>query len=120
GEYMNTYIENNGGYLENPTESVQCKYCPYTMQEQVVTQYGIHWNQHWRNFGIAWIYIIFNFFAMCGGYYLFRVRGFSISGLFNVKKWFEKARVDRHEKDTTIFAPQAGDDKVLVPKKEKN
>ena len=118
GDFLSAYVEHNGGYIANPTEDTQCKYCPYTKQEQVVLQYGIKWNQHWRNFGIAWIYIIFNFFAMCAGYYILRVRNFSISELFNVKKWFEKARVDRHEKDTTIFAPQAGDNKVLVAKKK--
>lgn len=125
GSFLNTYIENNGGYIANPLDTVQCKYCPYTEQIQVVHQYGIHWDQHWRNFGIAFIYIFFNFGAMLAGYWLFRVYNFSISDLVNVKKWFgwlkkEQKRLDRHEKDTTIFAPKAGDDKLMVPKKAAN
>ncbi|ODV87461.1 hypothetical protein CANARDRAFT_5996 [[Candida] arabinofermentans NRRL YB-2248] len=119
GQFLDRYVADNGGYIANPEEDTQCKYCPYTTQIEVVAQYGIKWDQHWRNFGIVWIYIIFNFFAMLGGYWLFRVKKFSISDMFNVTKWFKKSGPkQRHEKDTTIFKAQKGDAQILVPKKQ--
>ncbi|GMG26432.1 unnamed protein product [[Candida] boidinii] len=36
GDFLAEYIDNQGGYISNPADNVQCKYCPYTMQSQVV------------------------------------------------------------------------------------
>ncbi|GME71434.1 unnamed protein product [Ambrosiozyma monospora] len=118
GSYLKPFVGTSGGYIDNPEAESQCLYCPYTKQGQVVEQFKIKWGYHWRDFGIAWIYIIFNVFAMMFGYWFFRVQKCSIGSLFNVKKWFAKKHVDRHEKDNTIFAPKAGDDQILVPRKE--
>jgi ABC-type multidrug transport system permease subunit len=118
GEYFAAYIEANGGYLRNNETTTECQYCPYTMQEQVVIQYGIKWNQHWRDFGIAWIYIIFNTGFMLVGYWYFRVLGKNPFGLIfkllNPKSLIPKPR---HEKDTTIFQKKPGDDKIGTQKK---
>lgn len=117
GDYFESFINANGGYLRNPEAETNCQYCPYTMQEQVVLQYGIKWNQHWRDFGIAWIYIAFNFGAMLCGYYYFRVAGQSpftfVKKLLNPKSLIPKPR---HEKDNTIFQKQAGDNKIGTTK----
>jgi ATP-binding cassette subfamily G (WHITE) protein 2 (SNQ2) len=118
GVYFDQYINDNGGYLRNPNEDTHCMYCPYTMQEQVVLQYGIKWNQHWRDFGIAWIYIFANVGFMLAGYYYFRVLSKNpfgyITKLLNPMSLIPKPR---HEKDNTIFQKKPGDNSIGTQKK---
>ncbi|GMF63645.1 unnamed protein product [[Candida] boidinii] len=116
GDFLAEYIDNQGGYISNPADNVQCKYCPYTMQSQVVLKYNIKWNYRWRNFGIAWIYIVFNFGAMLVGYYIMRVKVWSLKSVIDIKNWYHP-RKERHEKESTLFKAQPGDEKVLRPKK---
>ncbi|SJM88881.1 probable ATP-dependent permease PDR12 [Zygosaccharomyces bailii] len=109
GTYLQRYKADNGGYLLNPDATSDCLYCPYTKQDDIVAIYNVHWAQRWRNFGFMWAYIIFNLVAMCLGYYVMRVKVWSLGGLLNIKSWIPKKK-DRHEKDTTIFQKKPGDD----------
>ncbi|KAH9199408.1 ABC-2 type transporter-domain-containing protein [Zygosaccharomyces rouxii] len=107
--YLQKYKSEQGGYIRNPGATSDCEYCPYTVQDDVVRKYNIHWGQRWRNFGFLWAYIIFNVFFMLFCYYIMRVKVWSLGGLLNIKNWIPK-RKDRHEKDTTIFAEKPNDD----------
>lgn len=109
GQYLETYMSNNPGYLTNHDATENCQFCPFTVQDQVVAQFNVKWDQRWRNFGFMWAYIIFNLFAMCACYYIMRVKVWSIGSVLNFKKWFNGPRKDRHEKDTTIFQQKPGD-----------
>ena len=118
GAYFSNYIKTNGGYLVNPESESNCHYCPYVMQSDVVLQFGIKWKDHWRDFGIAWIYIFANVGFMLTGYWYFRVYGgnpmSAIKKLFSAKT-YKPAK--RHEKDNTIFQPQPNDSKIGTVKK---
>ncbi|OWB69880.1 hypothetical protein B5S30_g5316 [[Candida] boidinii] len=116
GDFLAEYIDNKGGYVNNPNDTTDCKYCPYTMQSQVVERYDIKWSYRWRNFGIAWIYIVFNFGAMLAGYYIMRVKVWSFKAVIDIKNWYNP-RKERHEKESTLFKAQPGDESVLRPKK---
>ncbi|OWB74169.1 hypothetical protein B5S31_g3950 [[Candida] boidinii] len=111
GTYLSTYVDNNGGYIANPDEDTQCKYCPYRLQSDVVLQYDIKWSYRWRNFGIAWIYIVFNFGAMLVGYYVVRVKVWDLKSVTDIKNWWSP-RKERHEKESNLFKPRPGDEKI--------
>ncbi|GMF53661.1 unnamed protein product [[Candida] boidinii] len=121
GSYLAAYIDNEGGYVANPEEDAQCKYCPYRLQSEVVLQYDIKWSYRWRNFGIAWIYILFNFGAMLVGYYVVRVKVWDLKSVMDIKNWWSP-RKERHEKESNLFKPRPGDEKIgnatAAPKKE--
>ncbi|ODV63548.1 plasma membrane ATP-binding cassette transporter [Ascoidea rubescens DSM 1968] len=118
GEFMSTYIEDNGGYMEDADASSSCHYCEFTTQEEVVGQFNIKWSYRWRNFGFFFVYIIFNFAAMLICYYYMRVKVWSFKSILDFKSWFNGPRKERHEPETNIFAEKAGDDNFIKPKKE--
>ncbi|AQZ10736.1 (ZYRO0F08866g) [Zygosaccharomyces parabailii] len=112
GTFLERYKNDNGGYLVNPDATSDCRYCPYTKQDDVVSPFNVHWAQRWRNFGFMWAYIVFNIVAMLLGYYVMRVKVWSLGGLLNVKSWIPK-RKEKHEKDTTIFQKRPGDENMI-------
>jgi ABC-type multidrug transport system ATPase subunit/ABC-type multidrug transport system permease subunit len=118
--YMTDYMNNATfrGYLEVPSATDMCNYCPYNTQDEVVSQFHVSWHHRWRNFGFFWCFIIFNFAAMLLCYYIMRVKVWSLKSVLDFKKWFQGPHKDRHEKDTTIFQAQPGDDKILKTKKQ--
>lgn len=112
GEYLQTYTSTHTGYIRNPNAMFACEYCPYSYQSQVVEKFNVKWIYRWRNFGLLWAYILFNFFAMLICYYVIRVNNYSFSSLWDYRKWKRinlPTRKDRHEKDTTIFQEKSTD-----------
>ena len=68
GTYMDPYMAEAGGYLEDPSAMGTCKYCQYkTGDEYLAVQYQWDISQRWRNFGIFAAYCIFFLFLfwMC-------------------------------------------------------
>ncbi|SSD60290.1 uncharacterized protein SCODWIG_02051 [Saccharomycodes ludwigii] len=109
GEFLDTYVNNNTGYLTNGDATAQCEYCPYSVQDQVVEQYNVKWDYRWRNFGFLWAYIAFNYFAMLICYYIMRVKVWSLKSVLDVKKWWSGPRKERHEAEKNIFKEKPGD-----------
>ncbi|CCE65505.1 hypothetical protein TPHA_0L01500 [Tetrapisispora phaffii CBS 4417] len=109
GEFLSTYIDNNGGYLTNPNATADCRYCAYTNQAAAVEKFNIKWDYRWRNFGFMWVYICFNIFIMLFSYYVMRVKVWSLKSVLDFKNWFHGPRKDRHEKDKSIFQEKPGD-----------
>ena len=72
-DYLEAFAKQSGGYILNPEASSGCQYCP--MSETNIFLAGIKsdYGDRWRNFGILWIYIIFNAVAALGVYWLVRV-----------------------------------------------
>ena len=60
-QYMQPYINSNGGYLTNSDASSGCNYCQYrTTDEFLLNSFNISYSHHWRNFGFMWVFIAFN------------------------------------------------------------
>ncbi|KAK7538868.1 ABC-2 type transporter [Phyllosticta citricarpa] len=74
GQYMAPYLETAPGALQNPEAIADCRYCSLQNADQFLATSKIYWTDRWRNFGLGWIYIIFNIFAATFLYYIFRVR----------------------------------------------
>ena len=113
GEYLETYISNNTGYLTNPSATENCGYCPYTIQDDALARFDIKWVYRWRNFGFMWAFIIFNIVAMLGSYYIMRVKVWSLKSVLDFKSWFNGPRKERHEKESNIFKATPADEQKV-------
>ncbi|KAL7785856.1 ABC-2 type transporter domain-containing protein [Trichoderma ceciliae] len=74
GEYLASFLQQASGQLQNPSATDQCHYCTLSNADQFLAGSEIFWSQRWRNYGIVWLYIIFNIFTAVTLYYLFRVK----------------------------------------------
>lgn len=72
GEYLEQYISAAGGYLEDPN-STSCQLCGIDNTNTFLSLVNISFDNRWRNFGILFVYIIFNVFAATFIYWLARV-----------------------------------------------
>ncbi|GMM58019.1 ATP-binding cassette transporter [Maudiozyma humilis] len=74
GQYMESFLKTNTGYIKNPNDTVDCAYCIYSVGDEYLSYVNAEYSHQWRNFGIYWAYIVFNIFAMVGVYYVIHVR----------------------------------------------
>lgn len=60
-EYMEEYIDTTGsGYLRNPEATSQCVFCIMDKTNTFLLSVGSKFEDAWRNFGLMWVYIVFN------------------------------------------------------------
>jgi ABC-type multidrug transport system permease subunit len=72
-EYMAEHITAAGGYLLDGNATANCQYCK--VKETNVYLAAIHadYGTRWRNFGILWVYVLFNVVAALFLYWVARV-----------------------------------------------
>ncbi|KIV95546.1 hypothetical protein PV10_03185 [Exophiala mesophila] len=77
GDYMAEYIQTAGGNVLNPNVvgggDEQCGFCQLTNTNQYLSSISVNFSLRWRNFGLLWVYIVFNIGAALAFYWLFRV-----------------------------------------------
>ncbi|OHE99417.1 ABC-2 type transporter [Colletotrichum orchidophilum] len=73
GEFLGPFIRSAGGYLVNAAATDTCGYCRMNTTDDYLARYEIKYDDRWRNFGLLWVYIVFNVAAACGLYWLARV-----------------------------------------------
>jgi ATP-binding cassette subfamily G (WHITE) protein 2 (PDR) len=73
GEYMAPYLQMTGGYLTDPSSTTECNFCSATTTDQLLSQFGLSYGTRWRDFGLLWVYVIFNIVVAVGLYWLVRV-----------------------------------------------
>jgi ATP-binding cassette subfamily G (WHITE) protein 2 (PDR) len=71
--YLASYIEERGGYLLPSTNSTDCIFCRASDTNVFLRGVSAIYSDRWRNFGICWVYIVFNIAAAIGFYWLARV-----------------------------------------------
>lgn len=109
GAYLGTFLQTAAGYLEDPNSTTMCQYCPLSSADQFLAGDGIVYGERWRNFGIVFVYILFNIVTAVFLYYVFRVKHWSPSKSFSgVGALF-----------TTVFK-RRGQEKVPEEKKSEN
>ncbi|KAJ3454809.1 hypothetical protein MRS44_013409 [Fusarium solani] len=74
GEYLEPFLKEAPGTLQNPNATEQCRYCSVSTADQYLAAFQIYWSERWRNYGIFWAYIGFNIIMAIVLYYIFRVR----------------------------------------------
>lgn len=70
--YMAEYISTNGGKLLD-SAAEYCSFCPMDNTNQYLLSVNIDFNTRWRDFGLMWVYIVFNSCAAVCFYWFFRV-----------------------------------------------
>ncbi|KAE8154581.1 ABC-2 type transporter-domain-containing protein [Aspergillus avenaceus] len=73
GTYLAEYLKTATGQLYNPDASQGCQYCALRSADQYLAGRDIAWEHRWRNYGIFWVYFIFNVCGAVALYYIFRV-----------------------------------------------
>ncbi|KAL1410781.1 Multidrug resistance protein [Vanrija albida] len=71
--YMAPYIGVAGGYLQNPSASSDCAFCPLNETDTFLSAFEIKYAHRWRDFGLVWVYIIVNIVGAIFFYWLARV-----------------------------------------------
>ncbi|OBT65135.1 hypothetical protein VE03_04737 [Pseudogymnoascus sp. 23342-1-I1] len=67
--YLAPYVRILGGYLHPGTEgSAHCEFCPFGNTDQYLALLNMHYDQSWRNFGILWVFIVFN---VCFAFFIY-------------------------------------------------
>ncbi|KAF2704437.1 putative multidrug resistance ABC transporter [Pleomassaria siparia CBS 279.74] len=73
GEYMKPYQALVGGYVENVSATSDCNYCSIEDTNVFLMSVTATYDNVWRNFGILWVYVIFNIVVACFLYWLVRM-----------------------------------------------
>jgi len=73
GEYLAPWISVANGYLQGAESTTACAYCPMNDTNAFLQSVKTDYADRWFNFGILWVYIVFNIFAALGVYWLVRV-----------------------------------------------
>ncbi|KAI9146718.1 ATPase [Paramyrothecium foliicola] len=71
GDYMMRYLETSGGFLKDPLSTSQCEFCPIAETNTFLRGVNITFVNRWRNFGILWVFVIFNLAAATFLYWLY-------------------------------------------------
>ncbi len=71
--YMEPYINDVGGYLEDSDSTSPCTFCPQSSTNKFLASVGANYADAWRNFGIMWAYIVFNIVGAVFIYWVARV-----------------------------------------------
>lgn len=71
--YMREFIGMAGGYLQNPAATDKCAYCSVSSTDTFLLSVSSEYKDAWRNFGLMWVFIIFNIFGAVFIYWLSRV-----------------------------------------------
>ncbi|KAG7121341.1 Peptidyl-prolyl cis-trans isomerase D like protein [Verticillium longisporum] len=72
-EFLEPYSQRFSGYLVDVSDDGMCGWCPMSTTDDYLATFEISFGDRWRNFGIGWVFILFNIAAACGLYWLFRV-----------------------------------------------
>jgi ATP-binding cassette subfamily G (WHITE) protein 2 (PDR) len=73
GEYMQDFISMAGGYLRDANSSDQCQFCQIDNTNQFLQGVNVNWDKRWRDFGLIWVYVVFNIAGATFLYWLCRV-----------------------------------------------
>lgn len=74
GEFMQAFVNEFGGKINNPTSYTVCAYCTYNVGDDFLKEENMSYAHRWRNFGIQCAFVGFNIAAMFIGFYMNYVR----------------------------------------------
>jgi ATP-binding cassette subfamily G (WHITE) protein 2 (PDR) len=72
-QYTSTYRGRLGGYVDNPQDTSDCRFCSVSDTNVFLKSLSSDYSLAWRNFGILWAYCIFNIAAALALYWLLRM-----------------------------------------------
>ncbi|OAQ95663.1 hypothetical protein LLEC1_05790 [Akanthomyces lecanii] len=72
-DYLGYYKDQVGGSILNPDDTKDCQFCTISDTNTYLVGVNSYYDDRWRNFGVLWVYVIFNIFAALFIYWLARV-----------------------------------------------
>ena len=74
-QYMAPYMRLAGGYLTpgSAESTTSCGFCSLDSTNTFLSLVSSSYSTRWRDFGLVWVYIVFNVFLALLSYWLFRV-----------------------------------------------
>ncbi|RGP63280.1 atpase [Fusarium longipes] len=72
GDYMKTYLSDVGGYIVGNATS-ECQYCTISGTNRFLESKSMSYDNRWRDFGLLWVYCVFNIVAAFVIYWVVRV-----------------------------------------------
>ena len=72
-QFLDPWISQAGGRLVNPDATTDCGYCPISDTNVFLASVSSYYSDRWRNFGIMWVFVVFNIAFAVGIYWLARV-----------------------------------------------
>ncbi|KAJ5917297.1 ABC multidrug transporter C [Penicillium verhagenii] len=72
-QYLSSYRDTYGGYIQNPNATSDCAFCTIDTTDTYLAAVGSSYSDAWRNFGLMWVYIIFNICMAVFIYWVARV-----------------------------------------------
>ncbi|PWY78260.1 hypothetical protein BO70DRAFT_397509 [Aspergillus heteromorphus CBS 117.55] len=79
-EYAGSYASQEGGYVQDAANGL-CAFCPYSTGDVWAASFNVFYSHKWRNYGIFWAFVIFNFMAVFFFSWLY------LHGVRDIKKW---------------------------------
>ncbi|KAM0328215.1 hypothetical protein ACHAQA_005624 [Verticillium albo-atrum] len=73
GDYLAPYQELAGGQVMNAAATDICEFCPLATTDAFLATINSDYGERWRNYGLMWVYIVFNIGAALLLYWLMRV-----------------------------------------------
>jgi ATP-binding cassette subfamily G (WHITE) protein 2 (PDR) len=73
GAYLQPYINTVGGYVQNPQAMQNCSFCQIKSTNVFLAGVSANYSTRYRDFGIMWVFIVFNTFAALALYWLVRM-----------------------------------------------
>jgi ABC-type multidrug transport system permease subunit len=74
--YLTPYLNSTGGHMSqiiNPDANSNCQFCALGSTNDFLSSINASYDQRWRNFGLLWVYIVFNAVMAVFLYWLVRV-----------------------------------------------
>ncbi|KAK5069702.1 ATP-binding cassette transporter snq2 [Lithohypha guttulata] len=71
--YTQQFISQSGGYVQVGLDGI-CEFCQYANGDEFGRGFSVFYTNRWRDFGIFWLFIMFNYFVVYLATYL-RFRG---------------------------------------------
>jgi ATP-binding cassette subfamily G (WHITE) protein 2 (SNQ2) len=91
--YTDDFVRQYGGYVNVGADGL-CEYCQYANGDEFVATFNVYYRNKWRDYGLQWLYIAFNFAVVffCSWLYL---GGAKKIGKFFSPKARKQAREER-------------------------
>ncbi|KAJ6127139.1 CDR ABC transporter [Penicillium sp. IBT 18751x] len=84
-EYAGAYAREAGGYVRDAANGL-CAYCQYSEGDQFAASFNVFYSHKWRDYGIFWAFVIFNFLMVFFFSWLY------LHGVRNFKRWLSERR----------------------------
>ncbi|KAF7594206.1 hypothetical protein BBP40_009910 [Aspergillus hancockii] len=83
--YAGPFAQQAGGYVRDAGNGL-CSYCQYSTGDEFAKNFNVFYSHKWRDYGIFWAYVIFNFAAVYAFSWLY------LHGVRDIKKWLSRRR----------------------------